>query len=191
MSTYHADLVSRRSRVSPRPTRLFSLAALRPRHSRILAAVASGILALGAWSLLAPPQLGGSTSFVITTGISMLPNFHAGDAVLLRAEQRYSVGEVAGYHNGNLNVIVMHRIVAVRGDRYVFKGDNNNWVDGYDPTADQIVGVEWAHMPNLGSVLLSLRTPAIAAFILGALWLFMFWPRSRSRRQRRRRRHAR
>jgi hypothetical protein len=117
----------------------------------------------------------------------MLPNFHSGDLVVLRHQPTYSVGGVAAYRSGDLGITVMHRIVAVNGDHYVFKGDNNGWVDSYQPTASQIVGAEWVHLSGLGAVLVTLRAPVITAFIVGLLWLFVFWPRSSSRRQRRRR----
>lgn len=120
----------------------------------------------------------------------MLPSFHTGDLVLLRREPSYHVGEVAGYHNGQLGVTLMHRIIAVHGDRYVFKGDNNSFVDSYQPTESQIVGAEWIHLPGWGSAVLELRAPVTGAVILALLWLFAFWPRRGCRRQRRRRHHA-
>jgi signal peptidase I len=159
-------------------------------HPRFLAALATFALCLAAWATFAPPQLGGSTSYAITTGVSMLPHFHAGDLVLLRHESSYTVGEVAGYHNGQLGVTVMHRIVAIDGDRYVFKGDNNDFTDMFEPTAAQIVGAEWIHLPGWGNTLLTLRAPVVGAVLLGLMWVFVFWPRSRSRWQRKRRRHA-
>src|SRR5579864_7139736 len=74
----------------------------RPRALLIIPALA--VLA-AAWLALAPPQLGGSTSYAITTGTSMLPNFRAGDLVLLRKESSYHVGMVAGYRNAMLGVV--------------------------------------------------------------------------------------
>lgn len=156
-------------------------------HPRILAALPLIAVSVAAWVALAPLQIGGSTSYVITTGISMLPRYHAGDLVLLRHELSYHIGEVAGYHNAELGVIVMHRIVATNGNRFVFKGDNNDFVDNYEPTARQIVGAEWFHLSGWGNFLLTLRVPVIGAVLLGAMWLFVLWPRSGSRRQRRRR----
>jgi signal peptidase I len=156
----------------------------------LLATLPTLTLCVAAWAAFAPPQFGASTSYVITSGVSMLPNFHAGDLVLLRAQPSYHVGEVAGYHNAQLGVTVMHRIAATDGDHYVFKGDNNNYTDSYEPTAAQIVGAEWIHLPGWGNVLLTLRAPVVAAVLLGLMWVFVFWPRSGSRRQRKRRRHA-
>lgn len=159
-------------------------------YPRLLAALPSLVLCITAWVIFAPTQLGGPVSYAVTSGVSMLPNFHAGDLVLLRSQPSYHVGEVAGYHNGRLGVTVMHRIVAVDGDHYVFKGDNNTWVDSYQPTAGQIVGAEWIHLPGWGSVLLALRAPVAVAILLGLMWMVVFWPRSATRRERRRHRHA-
>lgn len=142
------------------------------------------------WDGFLPQQLGGRMSFVITDGISMLPHFHAGDLVIVRKEPSYHVGEVAAYHNRELKVIVLHRIIAIDGKHYVFKGDNNGFVTTYEPTKAQIVGADWIHVPGGGHILLDLRIPIVAAVLLGLLWLFSFWPRARTRRQRRRHRHA-
>lgn len=161
-------------------------------HSRMaLKLAAAAILAIiVVVAGLLPVQLGGSMSYVIADGVSMLPRFHAGDLVILRKEPSYHVGEVAAYHNQQLHAIVLHRIIAIRGDRYVFKGDNNDFVTSYEPAKSQIVGADWVHVPGAGRIVLDLRFPVVAAFLLGLLWLYSFWPRSTTRRQRRRHRHA-
>lgn len=152
----------------------------------LLGAVALTVL----WTGLLPQQLGGRMSYVITSGISMLPDFHAGDLVIVRREPTYHVGEVAAFHNQQLHVVVLHRIVAIRGDRYVFKGDNNTWDTTYEPTKAQIVGADVLHLSGAGRVVLDLRVPAVAAGLLAVLWLYSFWPKARTRRRRRRHRHA-
>lgn len=158
---------------------------------RLGATLATAALCIAAWAALAPAKVGGSTTYVVTTGVSMLPHFHAGDLVLLRKQSTYHVGDVAGYHNAQLGVTVMHRIVAIEGGHYFFKGDNNDFTDSYHPTAAQIVGAEWIHLPGWGNFLLTLRAPVVAAVVLGVMWLFLFWPRSGSSRRLRRRRNAR
>lgn len=159
-------------------------------RARLLRTVLTlAVMAMG-WEWLAPPAVGGATSVVVTSGISMLPNFHAGDLVLLRSEASYHVGEVAGYHNAQLGEVVMHRIKAVHDGRYVFKGDNNDFTDSYQPTASQIVGAEWVHLPGAGHLLNDLRMPGVAAAVCAALWLLSFRSRPATRRRRRRHRHA-
>ena len=160
-------------------------------HRRFLGLLAILACCLVIWAALAPPQLGGSTSYVITEGVSMLPHYHTADLVVLHKQSTYRVGQVAAYHNPTLRTVVMHRIVAVNGSRYLFKGDNNNFTDSYEPSAGQIIGAQWFHLPGAGRWVRQLRQPAVTAVLLAALWVFTFSPSVRSRRQRRRHRHAR
>src|SRR5438128_2525146 len=88
-------------------------------------------VALGAtllW-LLAPTAVGGRVSYVTASGVSMKPALRAGDMALLRTSSQYRVGDVVAYRSRMLHATVTHRIVARDGDRYVFKGDDNSWLD--------------------------------------------------------------
>jgi signal peptidase I len=173
----HSPLARRSARTAPRP--------LVRRCAGSLVALS---LVLACWAFLAPAALAGRDTYVVTDGISMLPHFHAGDLVILRKQSSYHVGEVAGYHNGELGVVVMHRIIAIHDGHYVFKGDNNNFIDSYEPTKSQIVGAEWVHLPRVGNLLDDLRVPGVAAVVLALLWIFSFG-RPRLSRRRRRRHH--
>ena len=44
----------------------------------------------------------------------------------------------------------MHRSVAVEGNRYVFRGDNNSWPDPDKPTAGQLIGKLAVRIPQGG-----------------------------------------
>lgn len=143
-----------------------------------------------AWAFLAPVAVGGPTSYVVTDGVSMLPRFHANGLVITHSESNYSVGEVVAYHNQQLHTVVMHRIVARDGNRYIFKGDNNGFRDSYHPTKAELVGEEWIYWPGAGRYLTFLRSPLTFAIVIAVVALISFRPESESRRQRRRR-HAR
>jgi hypothetical protein len=144
------------------------------RHPKLPAALLTIALFVAAWAMFAPPQLGGKVSYVVTDGASMLPHFRAGDLVILRKESSYHVGEVAAYHNTQLGVVVMHRIIARDGNR---------------PTAAQIVGAEWIHLPRLGDIVTHLRIPIVTAVLLAVVWIVAIGPAPLSRRRRRRRHH--
>lgn len=195
MTVIDLEKVRRETAPAPRATQLrrplvLRRAGRRPVRilTRLLLVVAAAAVVV--WTGILPQQLGGSMSYVITDGVSMLPHFHAGDLVVLRRESSYHVGEVAAFHNQQLHVVVMHRIVAINHGRYTFKGDNNPGPTLYKPTKSQIVGAEWLHLPHAGTILVDLRTPVVAAVLLGALWLFSFSPGRRSRRRRRRHRYG-
>jgi signal peptidase I len=125
------------------------------------------------WWYLAPPQLGGRTSYAVTFGISMEPHFHHGDLVVLRRHSSYSVGEVVAYYSHDLRKNVLHRIIAIHGDRYTFKGDNNDFVDPEHPTKADLVGAEWMHVPRAGNWLGALHNPVDAAIAAGVAVLLL------------------
>jgi len=157
---------------------------LRPVRLMVGAAVLA-VVVLG-WIFFAPLALGGRASYVVTDGISMLPKFHANGLVITQKESDYHVGEVVAYHNHDLRRVVMHRIVAMDGKRYVFKGDNNDFRDSYHAKRSDLVGKEWIYWPGGGVWLNRLRSPVTFALILAAVAFFAF----RAPRRNRHRRHA-
>jgi signal peptidase I len=157
-------------------------------HKLVPWALALAVLSLG-WWFLAPAAIGGSATYVVTDGVSMQPRFHAGDLAIIRAQSSYHVGEIVGYRSEFLHTIVLHRIIAIKGDRYFFKGDNNSWVDAEHPFRSQLVGALWVHLPGFGKRLGPLRRPGsvVLAATFGLL-LFASSIFTDNRRRRRRRR---
>jgi signal peptidase I len=144
---------------------------------------ASVLLLVVAWLVAGPAQLGGRTTYVATHGISMEPRFHTGDLALVRPAADYRIGQVVAYRSTVLRSVVLHRIIARDGDRYVFKGDNNDFVDPIHPRRTELIGRLWLRVPRGGTVLAWLRTPAIAAVLCGAVAMLLLWPRRRRRRR--------
>jgi len=164
------------------------------RRTLTIKGIAAGALCLGflagAWLFLAPPQLGGSTSYAIVYGSSMEPSLHRGDLVLLRSASAYGVGDVASYRSSELGRTVLHRIVEQRGDRFVFKGDNNDFLDSSRPTAEDVIGTQWVHLPAVGNLLGWLRTPLNAAILAPAAAFFVLGGGASTATVRRRRRRG-
>ena len=146
------------------------------------------VLALGGlgWFYLAPTQIGGSTGYMITHGISMEPMLHTGDLVLIRPAGSYRVGQVVAYHSTLLHSVVLHRIIRRVGNRYVFKGDNNNFVDPTHPTSALLVGRMWLRIPHGGTVLEWVHRPWVAAALLGGVAMLLLLEGDRRGRRRRR-----
>jgi signal peptidase I len=152
---------------------------------RLVAGAATALAILGAWLLLAPPNLGGQFRYAVVSGTSMEPLLQHGDLVLLRAPATYRVGEVVAYRNAQLGRVVLHRIIRRSGPYYIFKGDNNNFVDPDKPTRSALIGRLWLTVPMVGNVVGWLRTPAIAALTTSVLVLLFFgWGAAAHRRRR-------
>jgi signal peptidase I len=161
----------------------------RPPHLRSwLLSATLVVLAVAAWLVLAPTQIGGETSYVTTSGISMAPRFHTGDLAVVRPAKHYKVGDIVAYRSTMLRTVVLHRIIAVKGDRYVFKGDNNNFVDPTRPVRGDLVGRLSLRVAHGGRVLAWLHTPFMAALLMGGLAALLLLGAKHQRRRRDRRR---
>lgn len=121
------------------------------------------------WIAFAPARIGGQVSYIMVNGISMEPGFHTGDLVLVRAATPYQVGDVVTYRDAEMGAYVIHRIIETLPNGYVLQGDNNSWIDAYQPTDSEIIGKLWIHVPNLGKAFQWLRAPLNMVLALGLL----------------------
>lgn len=139
--------------------------------ARVLGLSALVLCAAVAVVLLTPVALGGSTSYVVTEGTSMLPTFRAGGVVLTREANDYDVGDVVAYRSDDLGAVVMHRIVGRDGDAYVFQGDNNDYLDRDRPGDDDLIGREWVYLPHVGRAVVWLREPIVFGAVIATIVL--------------------
>ncbi len=132
-----------------------------------------------------PQMLGGGTSYVVVSGVSMEPTLSTGDLVVTRQHGSYDIGDVVAFKTDKGDVI--HRIVG--GDAnagYVIQGDNKPDVDRWRPTPASIRGSQWFQVPKLGTWLLA-TTRVVPLPVLGGIGAFLAVG-GVSRRHRRRRR---
>ena len=134
---------------------------MRPRRPLWLALLAASLV-VAAFIWVAPPQLGGSTTYSATVGTSMQPMFYKGDLALVRPATSYKVGDVVLYESPVLHRPVLHRIIVIQGTHYYFKGDNNDFVDPGYATRGDILGKLWLHVPKVGKGLSWIGKPAHA-----------------------------
>ena len=134
---------------------------------RRAASFACALLGIVLWLGFAPAALGGTSTYVTTFGTSMEPTLHAGDLVVVRPQPSYQVGDVVAYHSRSLNTVVLHRIIAREGEHYVFKGDNNSWIDEERPVEADLIGAMDTHVGGLGERMQLLRSPLAMGGIVG------------------------
>jgi len=133
------------------------------------------IVAIDAWYLW-PTQLGGSTSMVIVSGVSMEPTYFSGDLVISR-KIAPEVGDVIVYAPASLGgPQVVHRIIGGNAtDGWQMQGDNNNFVDPFTPKGDEVRGVVLVHYANFGRVTVLLLNPIVWALMLIAAIVLLVW----------------
>ena len=145
-------------------------------------------IAVGMWVFFAPMPLGGSTTYAVTSGISMEPMLHQNDIALVRSRTSFVVGDVVLYQSPTLHRPVLHRIILIQDGNYFFKGDNNSFVDpGYATRAD-LVGTLWFSVPAAGGLLAWFGTPIHAALLAGLATMLVVLAGVTTTKSRRRRR---
>jgi signal peptidase I len=155
--------------------------------------IAGAIIGVALLALLgaffAPMQLGGSTSYSVTSGISMNPLLYQNDLAVVRAQSTYHVGEVVLYESAVLHRQVLHRIIKIQDGDYFFKGDNNDFVDPGYATRSELLGAMWFRVPAVGGVLSWIGKPVHAAVLggLSAMLLVIAAGTTTTARRRRRR----
>ncbi len=127
------------------------------------------VLLITAWAIFAPIQLGGQAAYIIIDGRSMEPGFHFGDLVVVRRTAVYQTGDIVAYNNAELNRYVFHRIIGTQGEHFVFKGDNNQWIDSYQPVPSELVGKFWLHLPGAGKWVRWARLPSNMGLMAGTI----------------------
>ncbi|HLY93728.1 MAG TPA: signal peptidase I [Gaiellaceae bacterium] len=132
------------------------------------------VAAVVAWALFLRPQsLGGPAGYVLISGRSMQPHYHAGDMVLVERRSSYHVGEVIAYRvpkgDPMAGFQVIHRIVGGNARQgFVVQGDNRTAPDVWRPKPRDIVGAKTVRIPDSVIVLQLLRSPLLLALLAGS-----------------------
>lgn len=143
----------------------------------VLGVVACALLVVGWYLTLAPTRIGGPMTPVIVRGTSMLPTYTSGDLVLAFRAPETRAGQVAVFR-GPSGGHVIHRVIAVDGQRLVTQGDNRDRPDPWPTTTDDVLGVARFTVPGVGRHLLVLTDPLVVAAVAGAVAAsVVLWPR--------------
>lgn len=151
------------------------------RRSRLPGLLTAFVITAAWWLLLAPPPLGGRTSYISVSGKSMEPTYVTGDLVVVREQGSYGVGDIVAFRaEGG---VVIHRIIGGDGQAgYQLQGDNNDWVDPWNPTDDDVVGTAWFRLPGASKWLLTLTHPVVLATVVTALLAWTMMPSSKTKK---------
>ena len=133
------------------------------------------------------PQLFGIVPDVVMSA-SMSPQVPAGSVAYIDENvgaDEMKVGDMAVYRPSE-GKQVLHRIVAIDGDSFTFKGDANNEPDSSSVDASQIVGRYMFHVPEIGRAYVFFddnRVVTIVAIVVLNLLVYALSERRRKREE--------
>ena len=87
---------------------------------------------------------------IVQVGGSMLPTLNNGDMVFFRSNDNLNIGDIAVYEPPNMNYDIVHRIVDIKENGYIFKGDNNMNPDPFVVARERIKGKVDFSIPLIG-----------------------------------------
>ncbi|MEM1526382.1 MAG: signal peptidase I [Ignisphaera sp.] len=99
--------------------------------------------------------LNGVLPLVIISG-SMRPLYDVGDIVFVKVGEQVKLNDVVAYKLSN-GLVVVHRIIEVRYQGYILKGDANPDPDPYIVKKEQIIGKIIGAIPRIGWIAIVLR----------------------------------
>lgn len=148
-----------------------------PRLRRVSGWVLFTAIALVVVYFTWPSSLGGCTTLTIVSGHSMEPTYYTNDIVVSRCGTP-EVGDIAVYATEDTGgARIVHRVIGGDGaSGWQFQGDNNDFVDEFHPTNDDVLGTAVLHIPKAGLVAKTVSSPLVwlSLFVL-ATALFV-WP---------------
>ena len=113
-------------------------------------------------------NLFGYSIFEVVTG-SMHGTIEIDDAVLVKIDNEYDVGDIVTYQNGD--DFITHRVVSIQLDTIITKGDANN-VNDNPINKNLVLGKVVKVLPKLGVWKKVLLTPKVIVLILVTLFIF-------------------
>lgn len=123
------------------------------------------VLVVVVWVAFAPTRLGGQVSYVIVSGNSMEPGMHRGDLAVVRRSHSYTEGDIVTYRHPEIGPVI-HRIIGRDGERFVLKGDHNDFIDGHHPVEAELIGELWFRVPSVGRLMGPLQEQKYAAALI-------------------------
>ena len=146
---------------------------------RLLGAATSLVWILGALTVgwfLWPSSLGGCTTLTIVSGHSMEPTYYTGDLVVSRCGP-VEIGDVVVYNPPNVGgARVIHRIIDGDASGWIVQGDNNDFLDPWKPTEENILGSAVLHLPQVGKFAAILLSPLTWISLMMVALAVVVWP---------------
>jgi len=135
--------------------------------------VAVAVIAWFIW----PTSLGGCTTLTLVSGHSMEPTYVTGDIVVARCGQP-AVGDVIVYAPDEVagNSRIIHRVVGGTADGWVMQGDNNEFLDPFEPAGDEVLGVARVHIPKVGLVFQTFSNAWVWIAMIALALAMLVWP---------------
>lgn len=104
----------------------------------------------------------GFRTYTVLSG-SMKPKIKPGDVVVVsnKNKEKLKKNDIITFKEDE--DVITHRIVDIKNNEYITKGDNNNFIDHFVVPSENVIGKVLFHIPKIGYAIEFLSRPLIAA----------------------------
>ena len=111
---------------------------------------------------------------VVMTG-SMEPTIKIDDFVIIKRPKEIKVNDIVAYKEKDSKSEILHRVVKIKDDEVITKGDANNTEDN-PINRDQITGIYIGRIKYIGKIISFVSKPIVFSIIITLLVISMFIP---------------
>ena len=109
---------------------------------------------------------------IVLTG-SMEPTLNINDFVVVKKPKNIKVDDIISYRDNNSEVI--HRVIDIKDDIIITKGDSNNKID--NPISfNKVTGIYVRKIPYLGKIIVFMRKPIVFSAVITLLFILFLIP---------------
>lgn len=116
----------------------------------------------------------GIRTAIIMTG-SMEPTLHINDFVIVKKDKNIKVGDIITYKDKDVKEEVMHRVVEIKDNKIITKGDANN-IEDKPINKNQVTGKYVKKVKYLGKIIVFMSNPLIFSIIITFFIIMLFIP---------------
>ncbi len=119
------------------------------------------------------PTVFGFSTAVVVSG-SMAEEIQVNDVVVIHKQKSYETGDIISFFNGGN--LITHRIIGIKNNGFVTKGDANNTPDPDIAEYEQIAGKVVLVIPAVGAAIQFFSTPIGMTILFIAAVLLILLP---------------
>lgn len=124
------------------------------------------LLAVSLFFLFSQLNLPGNYKIFLVQSGSMSPSINTGDLVIVKPVSKYQKGDIVTFLSKN-NFSVTHRIIEIRDNQFVTKGDANQVTDQEPLNIDHVLGKVVYTIPRFGHLIMFIKTiPGLVILII-------------------------
>jgi len=116
----------------------------------------------------------GIRTAIVLTG-SMEPTLEINDFVIMKRPKEIKINDIISYRQTNSGNEVIHRIISIKNNQIITKGDSNN-IEDKPIDVSQVTGIFVGKIKYLGNIIFFMQKPIVFSIVITAFFVIIIIP---------------